>query len=85
MLRNTTRQEEESKRVALGGDHRQQSCDRGGTGAGAGQRPRASGRQNGTSKTAASALYECVRVMMIERREPAAASERTAANTVRSV
>ena len=40
MLRIATRQEE-SWRIALGGDHRQQSCDREGR---LGQRPRAGGR-----------------------------------------
>ena len=68
MLHNAMRLEE-SKRVASGaiigsnlaigrdGRHRRSTAASGRTG----------GRQNGTSKTASSALYECVRVMMIER------------------
>ena len=81
MLRNTPRQEEESKRVALGGDHRQQSCDRA-----------ESRRSTAASERAAERNFKDGGVGVIrmrqsndDREEGTSSSERTAANTVRSV
>ena len=80
MLRNTTRQEEESKRVALGHDHRQQSCDRA-----------ESRRSTAASERAAERNFKDgvgvirMRQSNDDREEGTSSSERTAANTVRSV